>query len=339
MGRESGEPLRVKILALPESTGTPIHGSYETLTLVDAVSNGPKGLSNPFTVEIVGPEPGVQKNAFGLPLDVQRSVTEVGGADLVIMTSMLIQNEEWVVGRYPEVVQWLREMHAEGAHLYSACAGALLLAETGLLDGLEATTHWAFAPTFRKNFPAVELRIEELLVVAGKNQELVMSGAASSWQDLVLYLIARHASPSAAQSIAKFLLYQWHESFQSPYFSFAPVSEHGDAVVHSLEAWVRENYRVSSPVEEMAQRSGLSETSFKRRFRTATGFSPLQYVHRIRIEEAKRLLEQSEMPVDEVGWQVGYADPAFFRRLFRRMTRLTPSAYRKKFMIPEFARS
>lgn len=333
--RRSTAPLRVSILALPESTGTPIHGLYETLTLVDAVSvdRGPDE-GRLFDVQVVGPRRGVYPSACGLPLEAHRSFDEVHETDLVLMASMLFQNAEWIAGRHPEAVTWLRRMHQRGAELGSACAGALLLAETGLIDGLEATTHWAFAPTFERNFPNVRLRVEEVLLAAGANREFVMSGAASSWQDLVLYLIARHAGPTTAQAIGQFLLYQWHADTQAPYISFAPSTAHGDAVVHDLQQWLQEHYTVPKPVEEMARRSGLAHSSFTRRFKRATGRSPLEYVQQLRVEHAKRRLERTTDPIDAIASAVGYEEPPFFRRLFRRITRLTPGAYRRKFRVP-----
>jgi transcriptional regulator GlxA family with amidase domain len=327
----------VSIVALPESMATPIHGLYETLRMVDVVGPG-DGRSQLFEVEVVGLEPGPLYGACGLPLEVQRPVGEVEHTDIVLMTSMFF-GEEWVTGRHGQLVDWLKTMHGRGANLCSACAGALLLAETGLLDGLEATTHWAFAPTFEMNFPQVNLRIDQLLITAGKNEELVMSGAASSWQDLILYLIARHLNPTVAQAVGKFLLYPWHAETQTPYISFMPPTDHGDAMVQKIQGWVLDNHAVAAPVEEMSRRSGLPDSSFKRRFRNATGYSPLQYVQHVRVEEAKRRLERGAASIDEISWSVGYEDPAFFRRLFRRITCMTPGQYRKKFKIPKFARA
>jgi transcriptional regulator GlxA family with amidase domain len=331
------KPPHVSIIALPESMATPIHGLYETLRMVDVVAQGDRE-SPLFEVDVVGLDQGALYGACGLPLEVHRPVTEIEHTDIVLMTSMFF-GEEWGTGRHPELVDWLVAMHDRGANLCSACAGALLLAETGLLDGLEATTHWAFARTFEKNFPGINLRIDQLLITAGKNEELVMSGAASSWQDLILYLIARHVNPTVAQAVGKFLLYPWHAETQTPYISFAPPTDHGDATVRDVQTWVHDNHAVAAPVEEMARRSGLPDSSFKRRFRNATGYSPLQYVQHVRVEEAKRRLECGAASIDEISWAVGYEDPAFFRRLFRRVTCMTPGQYRKKFRIPKYARA
>jgi transcriptional regulator GlxA family with amidase domain len=330
------QPRRVSLLALPdESTGTPIHGLYETLVLVDAVATGPAG-STPrlFDVEIVGPERGIFPSACGLPIEVHRALRDVDDTDIVIMASMLFENQDWVTGRHPETVAWLQRMHGNGADLCSACAGALLLAETGLLDGRDTTTHWAFAATFRRNFPNVRLRVEELLIVAGKNGELVMSGAASSWQDLILYLIARHASPTTAQAIGKFLLYHWDSRSQAPFVPFAPPTDHGDGAIRKVQDWLHAGDAMDISVEQMARQCGLPRPTFNRRFKRATGHSPVHYLQNLRVEKAKHLLERTDDPVEEISWKVGYEETAAFRRVFKRITSLNPNEYRRKFRFP-----
>ena len=116
----------------------------------------------------------------------------------------------WQTGRYPQLVSWLRDRYNQGATLCSACSGVLILEETGLLVDCEATLHWAYERTFRENFPDIHLRLERVLVVSGADQRFVMSGASASWHDLALYLVARYAGPTAAQSITKYFLLQWH---------------------------------------------------------------------------------------------------------------------------------
>jgi transcriptional regulator GlxA family with amidase domain len=140
--------------------------------------------------------------ATGLPVQAHASIADIGRTDLVIIPSVMVQGGEWVKGRHPDVVRWLRAMHENGATLCSACSGLLLLAETELLSGKEATMHWAYEQTFRRNFPDIQLRLEEVLVTAGERQEFVMSGASMAWHDLVLYLIDRYAGTASAQSNA-----------------------------------------------------------------------------------------------------------------------------------------
>ena len=156
-------------------------------------------------------------------------------------------------------------MHAAGAQLCSTCSGVLLLAETGLLDGKDATVHWMYAQTFRRNFPNVRLRLDRALVAAGKHQEFLMSGASTSWHDLILYLIAQHAGPTAAQAVAKFFAFQCHADGLSPYIVFEPVTDHGDAAIDKAQSWLGRHFSVANPVEQAARISGIPERSFKRR--------------------------------------------------------------------------
>ncbi len=123
-----------------------------------------------------------------------------------------------------------------------------------------------------------------------------------------------------------------------PYAVFQADKSHGDGDVLASQEWLIEHFAVSSPVEEMVRRSGLSERTFKRRFRKATGHSPLSYVQHLRVEEAKRQLERGDQPIEEIAWSVGYEDPSFFRRLFKRLVGLTPGVYRRKFQLPAIAR-
>ena len=202
-----------------------------------------------------------------------------------------------------------------------------------MLDGLEATQHWAFEATFRRHFPKVKLNTAKVLVTSGDGDRLVMTGASAAWHDLLLYLIARYAGPAAARSIAKFFLLQWHSGTQAPYIVFHENTQHGDAAILTAQRWLRGNSHEHYPVETVARLSGLPERSFIRRFRKATGFTPIAYVQHLRVESAKHWLETSTLPVDEISFRVGYEDPAFFRRLFKRITSLTPSAYRRKFCV------
>jgi transcriptional regulator GlxA family with amidase domain len=329
----------VSLVSIPDAMVSSLSGAYDVLNCFSLLGSFDDALpgENPFLPEIVAATRTQAQNASGLPVTPHRSVEELDRTDIIIVPSMLVRGGEWTPGRYPTVVTWLKAMHARGALLCSACSGVLLLAETGLLDGREATIHWAYARTFRRTFPTIRLRIEKVLVVTGERQEFVMSGASASWHDLVLYLVARHVGPAAAQAIAKFLLLQWHVEGQGPYVVFQAPTDHGDAAVLDAQQWLDDHFSVAAPVEEMVKRSGMAERSFKRRFTKATGYSPIAYVQHLRVEAAKRHLERTAFPIDEIGWKVGYEDPAFFRRLFKRITQMPPGAYRRKFRLPTFA--
>ncbi len=334
-------PYRVSLLAIPEVMTFTLNGLYDVLNSFGLLSTHDYALPReaPFRVEIVAMTRGLVPTASGLPVPAHAAIGEVGSTDIVIIPSVMVQGGEWVKGRYPEAVQWLSRMHDNGATLCSACSGLLLLAETNLLSGREATMHWAYEQTFRRNFPDVQLRLEEMLVTAGERRELVMSGASMAWHDLVLYLIDRYVGTPSAQSIARFFAMRWHDDGQSPYIGFAPTTAHGDAAVADAQVWLDRHFPVANPVEEMVRRSGIPERTFKRRFTLATGLAALDYVQRLRIEYAKRRLEQSDMPIDQISSGVGYEDPAFFRRLFRRVTGVSPAIYRRRYRVPGASRA
>lgn len=332
---ERAYPRRVSIVATPDAQVTPLSGLYEVLTAFQLLSGlEPELPSKPFEVEIVAGHPPPVHGASGLPIAANRSVHDVAHTDIVIVPLMMFSGPDWETGRNADVVSWLRRMHEQGALLCSTCTGVLLLAETGLLDGWEATIHWAFAPTFRRNFPAVALRLEEALTTAGSPERFVMTGGVSSWHDLALHLIARYVGATAAQSMARLMLLHWHPEGQAPYIGFMPGKDHDDPLVVELQRWLESNFSVTHPVDEMTRRCGLSSRSLERRFMKATGYSPITYVQNLRVEAAKRRLERTDMAVDDISYEVGYENPAFFRRLFKRRTRLTPVQYRRRFLTP-----
>jgi transcriptional regulator GlxA family with amidase domain len=333
-------PRHVSLVALPDAIVSTLFGIFDvmnSLTLT-GLSKSPVSAEPPFQVEIVGEAAGPVQLASGVPITVQRSVDTIDTSDIVIVPSMLLGPRGWEKGRYPRLVEWVRAMYDRGAVICSACSGIFLLAETGLFDGKAATVHFGYAQTFCALYPAVSIHPERVLVIAGTREELVSSGASTTWHDLVLYLIARYAGAAAAQQTARMFALQWHQDGLTPYMIFEGRNDHGDADIQRAQDWVSKHFPVANPVEEMIKRSKLAERTFKRRFTDATGIAPLAYVQRLRIEEAKRRLERTGASVDEISWRVGYEDPAFFRRLFKRTTGLAPGAYRKRFRIPAFAR-
>lgn len=335
------EPLHVSLLAIPEAAISTLTGIFDVMSgiAMAQAAGRPTSTGQAFRVEIVGEKPGPLELASRLPINVQRGIDEIARTDIVIVPSVLLGQERWRKGRYPDLVAWLSAMHRRGALLCSACSGIYLLAETGLFDDKAATVHYGYARDFAATYPDIPIHPDRVLVIAGKREELITSGASMTWHDLVLYLIGRHAGATAAQDVARFFALQWHQDGLAPYMVFEGRNDHGDLAVQKAQDWLAGHFSVANPLEEMIREAGLTERTFKRRFTAATGMSPIAYVQRLRIEDAKRRLERTEAPVDEISWQVGYEEPAFFRRLFRRITGLAPGAYRRRFGIPDYART
>ena len=333
-----GSLRRVSLVALPDGVVSTLYGIYDVLSSCGMRDLKPLSGPAPFQVEIVGEKAGPLRLASGVDVNVERAVDTVGDTDVVIVPSILLPEHGWARDRYPELVEWIRGVHERGAVLCSACSGIFLLAETGLFDGKDATVHFGYARQFRAAYPEVPVHPDRVLVISGLREELVGSGASTTWHDLVLYLAARYAGATTAQEVARMFALQWHQDGLTPYIIFEGRTDHGDGDIQSAQQWLSTHFSVANPVHEMIRRSKLAERTFKRRFSHATGLTPIAYVQRLRIEDAKRRLERTEDPVDEISWKVGYEDAAFFRRLFKRTTGLAPGAYRKRFRIPEFAR-
>jgi len=189
----------------------------------------------------------------------------------------------------------------------------------------------------------VRVRARRTLVAAGDGQRLVMAGGGTSWLDLGLWLIARFASVVDAMHVARLNLIDRHAVGQQPFARLAKSRQTEDAVIARCQVWIADHYKQTAPVAAMVKRSGLPERSFKRRFQQATGMAPLEYVHTLRPEEAKQMLEAGDGSVEAIAAEVGYEDAGFFARLFRRKVGLTPGQYRRRFggmrraLAPEFS--
>lgn len=325
-------PLPVAILALPEATASVVYGMFDLFMsagrdwgmIVDG-RPGPQLIAPRVVSAAAGPftaANGIQIVPHG-PLDASATV--------ICVPELMISPTESLDGRFAAEVAWVRERYERGAIIATACSGAVLLAEAGLLDGEEATTHWAFAPMLAKRHPRIKLRPKQALVTAGNGHRLVMAGGGVTWLDLALYLIARVTSIEAAMHVARVSLIDWHESGQQPFARLARSSQAEDAVIAGCQEWIARHYEEPAPVAAMVRLSGLPERSFKRRFKEATGMGPLEYVHTLRLEEAKQMLEATSDTVESIAAAVGYEDAGFFGRLFRRHVQLTPVQYRKRF--------
>lgn len=331
---ERDAPVKIAILVFPETTGSVVYGLYDLLLsagrdwgmIVDGTP-GP-ALIEPLLVSRDG-HPVVVCN--GVRIDAHSSLADCPPVMIACVPEVNVAPDEPLVALLVAEIGWLKDRYQAGTTLAAACSGAMLFAEAGLLDGCEATTHWAWCDVLQRRFPQVRVHARRALVATGEGQRLVMAGGGSSWLDLALYLIARVAGVEAAMQVARINLIDWHRIGQQPFARLARTRQVEDAVIARCQVWIAEHYRQANPVRALVQLSGLAERTFKRRFQLATGMAPLEYVHTLRIEEAKQMLETGPAPIEAVAHEVGYEDPAFFARLFRRRVGLTPAQYRRRF--------
>jgi transcriptional regulator GlxA family with amidase domain len=233
-----------------------------------------------------------------------------------------------VIERNASVVPWLRRWAAMGVTIAGVCSGVALLAKAGLLDGKRATTHWGLADIYRKRFPAVDWQPDYLITDTG---DVVCSGGINSAADLSLYLVERYTGRDLALECAKALLIEMPRTWQVAFADVTLRKVHKDESIQRAQEWVHRHFRQAIGVDAIAARVGMSPRNFVRRFKDATGHTPLGYIHTIRVNTAKRLLEDGQHSIQEVSQAVGYEDAIFFRDLFKRHTGICPAQYRTRF--------
>jgi transcriptional regulator GlxA family with amidase domain len=331
---DAPKPPDVALLAFPEATASVLFGLYDLFHsagrdwgLVVSGAPGP-ALLHP---RIVSADGAALTIANGVRIVPEVATGAMPAPDLVCIPELLVAPDAVLAGRFEREIAWIRAVHAQGALVAAACSGALLLAEAGLLDGEDATTHWAYCDVLASRHPHVRVHRQRSLVAAGAGQRLVMAGGGTSWQDLGLYLVARLVGIEAAMQLARVYLIDWHHAGQQPFARLSAGRQSDDAVIARCQIWLADHYREPGPVAAMTRLSGLNPRSFARRFRQATGMAPLDYVHTVRLEEAKQMLEATGQSVDAIAAEVGYEDASFFARLFRRKVGMTPVEYRRRF--------
>jgi len=330
----SRRTVSVSLLALPESTPTALFGLFEVLSSAGvtwSVLTGEDAECPRLQPCIVAEKMSSFRSPVGIPITPQATLSDTAMTDVVIVTDLDLTGRADPRGRWPAAVAWIRDQFASGAVVCSVCTGSVLLAEAGLLDELEATTHWSATSLFEACYPAVRLRPERILCPAGPEHRVITSGGSASWEDLALYLVARFCGQREAVRIAKIFLFGDRSEGQLPYAATLRPRRHTDAVIARCQAWIAMHYAMPNPVTRLIEQSGLPERTFARRFKAATGYAPVDYVQTLRIEEAKQLLETTHSSTDVIAGLVGYDDPAFFRRLFKRRTGITPARYRQRF--------
>lgn len=229
---------------------------------------------------------------------------------------------------HPPLTEWLRARHAEGAVLCSACAGSFILAETGLLDGRRATTHWGLSSEFAQRFPKVRLDADQVLVNEG---DIVTAGGLMSWMDLGLELVERFAGPRVMIELGKWLVVDTGRREQRYYRKFVPHLGHGDAAVVKAQHYIHQHFHSGLTVTALAGHCHFGERTLLRRFLAATGLTPTEYLQNVRVQKARELIETGSLSVEAIAARVGYEDAGAFRKLFKRLTGLSPREFRTRF--------
>lgn len=286
-----------------------------------------KGQEPLFQVQLVGQSREVRLNNGMFSVHTDRLLSEVEHADLIFIPA-LFGDMQSAIDLNRSAIPWIVDQYHRGAEVASLCVGAFLLASTGLLDGKQCSTHWAFANEFREMFPNVELK--DGSVITDENN-LYSSGGATSYWNLLLYLVEKYTDRETAILTSKFFAIDIDRDSQSAFMVFQGQKNHPDEEIKQAQEYIEAHYHDKIAVEELADRFAIGRRSFERRFKKSTNNTVVEYLQRVRIEAAKRRFENSRKSINEVMYDVGYTDTKAFRDVFKKITGLTPVEYRNKF--------
>jgi transcriptional regulator GlxA family with amidase domain len=314
--------LEIGLLRYPGAQLAAVHGLGDLFEVANrmAADQGRQGVTRLRVSHWQADEAGQLQRTFD-------SLPQTDGAPQVVILPPCLDDtaEQPLAACYRD---WLREQHAAGVLLASVCAGAFALAEAGLLDGRTVTTHWALAAQMAARFPQVQVQPERMVIDDG---DLITAGGLMAWTDLGLALVTRLLGPTIAAETARFLVVDLNRESQRHFSSFAPILDHGDVAVLGVQRWLQAEGGAEASLTDMATRAGLGERTLLRRFRAATGLKPTEYCQQLRVSKARELLEFSRQSIEQVAWQVGYADSGAFRKVFTRLVGLSPGDYRRRF--------
>lgn len=276
-----------------------------------------------FDFTICTPEPGLVPTKLGMELVVHEGLGATADADLVVMPAYGADQE------VPEVVlDVLRDAERRGAWVLSVCSGAFALARAGLLDGRRCTTHWMYTDQLAREYPQAEVDPAVLYV---EDRRVVTSAGTAAGIDAGLHLVRRELGAAAAAAIARRMVVPPHRDGGQAQYIDSPVPESGDGELAPLLAWITEHLDDEITVPVLARRARMSERTFARRFRAETGTTPALWTARQRLLRAQELLEETDLPVEEVGRRAGFGGAAGLRHHFARELGTSPAAYRRTF--------
>ncbi len=320
---------KISILILEQSLPSGIVSFGDVFKMAGAMWDKFKGFTvKPlFDVEIVSIDGKPVQYSRYLSIKPDKSISEVENTDLIMVPSSGYDIDS--LGSYPrKMTDWLGYHNDKKTQIAGGCTGVFLLAESGILNGKIATTHWGYADMFREKYPEIRINPDKMMT---QDDNIFCSGGGSAGIDLCLYLIEKYCGQKVANRCAKILLLERGRDIQPFFGNFYSQKNHQDLEILKAQNWI-ETY-ASRPflVDDVASHVGMSLRNFKRRFKNATGESPLVYMQKLRIEAAKNMLEKKSTGIEEIANQVGYDDIGFFRKLFARYVGVSPSLYRQKF--------
>jgi transcriptional regulator GlxA family with amidase domain len=280
-----------------------------------------------FNVQLVGLTRQVPLSGGVFSVNTDALCDEVAATDLIIIPA-LSGDLKAALEVNRDLVPWIVDQHRKGAEVASLCLGAFLLASTGLLNGKGCSTHWLFASELRAMFPEVTVADGSIITEA---DGLYSSGGATSYWNLLLHILEKYTDREMAIRLSKFFALEIDRKSQSPFIMFNGQKKHEDEPIKLAQEYIEKNFTEKMSIEDLASRFAIGRRHFERRFKKATNNTPAEYIQRVKIEAAKKQLENSRKNVNEVMYDVGYTDIKTFRSVFKKLTGLSPNDYKHKY--------
>ncbi|MGG9971820.1 GlxA family transcriptional regulator [Ferruginibacter sp. SUN002] len=280
-----------------------------------------------FNVNLVGVTKEVKLLDGTITVHPDLLLKQVKKTDLILVPA-ISGNVNEALKKNAAVIPWIVEQHRKGAEVASLCIGAFVLAATGLLNGKSCSTHWLFANDFRDMFPEVQL-VEDKIIT--DQNGLYSSGGATSYWNLLLYLVEKYTTRQMAITASKFFLLDMERESQMPFVMFKGQKDHEDFQIVKAQEFIEKHYQSKLTVDELANKFGIGRRTFERRFKKATANTVIEYMQRVKIEAAKKQLERGRKTVNEVMYDVGYTDAKAFRDVFKKVAGMSPVDYRNKY--------
>jgi len=280
-----------------------------------------------FKIELAGISKKVEYYEGLFTVRPHTHISAIPKTNLIIIPSLNHNYEKALKGNQ-QLIDWILKQYHQGAEIASICTGAFMLASSGLLDGKSCSTHWAATDNFRKMFPKVNLQADKLIT---DENGIYTNGGAYSFLNLIIYLIEKYYDRQTAIFCSKVFQIEMDRQSQSAFIIFKGQKLHGDEMVKKAQAYIESNLDEKISVEHLSSRFAVGRRNFDRRFIKATGNTPVEYSQRVKIESAKKAFETSRKTINEVMYEVGYADVKAFREVFRKITGMSPLEYKGKY--------
>ena len=316
-------------IVVPEGEGNNISGivgSYKIFTRANCYKKQSDG-KHLFKIEVAGISKKVEYFDGLFSVKPHTHISSIAKTDLIIIPS-LNHNYQKALKKNAPLIDWIEQQYNKGAEVASICTGTFLLAASGLLDGKNCSTNWAVAEKFRRMFPAVNLQIDKLIT---DEKGIYTNGGAYSFLNLIIYLVEKYYGRETAIYCSKVFQIEMDRESQSPFIIFKGQKSHGDDVIEKAQSYIEGHWDEKISMEQLSARYAVGRRIFDRRFIKATGNTPVEYLQRVKIEAAKKAFEATRKTVNEVMYDVGYADAKAFREVFRKITGLSPLEYRSRY--------